>query len=472
MYIDILIIATYLVGTLLYGLYVGKNVKDINDYSLGGRTFSTPVIAATIFATYASSSGFYINLYKGYEDGLYKIIASFGQTIGLFFTAYLIAPRMKEFFGKISAAEMLGSIYGKNIQIIASIPMLFVSSGFLAIQIKVLSGLISHFTVIDNNHAIYATASIIILYSALGGIKAVTLTDFIQFATFGIAVPLIFVVVLKSLDLNSSYVNKELIYQHITHFNPNKFEYYLVLFFYYTTLSLDGPMAQRMLMARDTKQIRDSIIIASKFLITLTALSCGIGIMLKVDAPCLTKEQILPYLLDNYTSTGTRGLFIIGIMALAMSTADSFLNSGSVSFSHDFCTPLGLINEKNELLISKIFTIICGFFGVILAFNFEDVLDLIMLIFSFYLPIVTTPLMLAIFGFRSTEKSVLVGIIFGTITVISWDSLMNSLEIQNPISNFLPGVLAHIFGLFGTHYLFREKGGWGQGPGKGMFNSQ
>ena len=67
--IDVAIVVIFLVVTLGVGLYHGRNVKDIRDYALGGRNFSTATLAATIIATWISGSWFMITMTKAYQDG-------------------------------------------------------------------------------------------------------------------------------------------------------------------------------------------------------------------------------------------------------------------------------------------------------------------------------------------------------------------------------------------------------------------
>ncbi|XWN35625.1 MAG: hypothetical protein ROO73_02515 [Roseivirga sp.] len=75
---------------------------------------------------------------------------------------------------------------------------------------------------------------------------------------------------------------------------------------------------------------------------------------------------------------------------------------------------------------------------------------------SFYRPIASVPLLLAIFGFRSTTRAVLIGMAAGAVTVIVWDQLLA----HTGIDSFIPGMLANLVGLMGTHYLLGEEGGW------------
>jgi|GEM_PF-5711476 len=71
------------------------------------------------------------------------------------------------------------------------------------------------------------------------------------------------------------------------------------------------------------------------------------------------------------------------------------------------------------------------------------------------MPLVSVPFTLVIFGFRSSTKAVLIGMTAGFTTVVSW--YMASLTFIDPI---VPGMIANLVFLLGSHYLFKQQGGW------------
>jgi signal transduction histidine kinase len=206
-------------------------------------------------------------------------------------------------------------------------------------------------------------------------------------------------------------------------------------------------------MGRNTQQVK-KVFIGSAFLIMIILfLVQWIPFLIFSITPDLDSNNLVSYIIDNYSYTGFKGVLIAGIAALAMSTADSILNSSAVLFAHDFCCPLKL-KPKNELLASKLFSIILGVIGVVLALYTKDILQIILDTSSFYMPIVTIPMMLTILGFRTTTRAVLIGMTAGFITIIIW----NLLEIKiDPIAF---AMLINLAFLLGSHYFLKENGGW------------
>ncbi len=118
---DIAVIAAFLLLNLIFGLASGQGIKNIREYAIGNRNFSTATIVATIVATWIFGSVVSLNLIETYNNGLYFIILGIADGISFFVIAYFYAPRMKEFLGKLSVAEAMGSIYGKEVRVIITL---------------------------------------------------------------------------------------------------------------------------------------------------------------------------------------------------------------------------------------------------------------------------------------------------------------------------------------------------------------
>ena len=180
--------------------------------------------------------------------------------------------------------------------------------------------------------------------------------------------------------------------------------------------------------------------------------------MLLAKDPSLEPNKLFAYIIDNYTYIGFKGFVAAGVLAMVMSTADSYINAAAVTFSYDIKKSFGIDwSERNNLRFSYLCSILIGAVAFVLAFYMKGLLSLFLLVSSFYLPIVSTPFLLAVFGFRSSSKSVLIGIGAGFVTVLIWRIfIMDILDIDSVI----PGMIANLIFLLGTHYLFKQKGGW------------
>jgi len=136
--LDISIVIVFLVVTLALGIINSKKIKTIQDYALGGRNFSTGALVATIVATTASASGFFTDLNSTYTDGLFYIIPGLCFSVSLLITAYIFIPRMGEFLGSNSVAEVMGKYMVRKQELLRLLQELLLLWGRLQYNLKLL----------------------------------------------------------------------------------------------------------------------------------------------------------------------------------------------------------------------------------------------------------------------------------------------------------------------------------------------
>ena len=198
---DIIIFVVFFAINLIVGALARGKKQSFRDFAVGNKDFSTATLVATIVATWISGSYFFNYITESYKNGLYFIwIALIGDPLCLLLIGWYFAPRMGEFLGKLSIAEAMGSLYGKEVRIITAISGFIGSCGMIALQLKV-SGIVFEYCFgINGQYSIIISCIIITFYSALGGIKSVTFTDIIQFITFSIIIPIVIYYILKNIE--------------------------------------------------------------------------------------------------------------------------------------------------------------------------------------------------------------------------------------------------------------------------------
>ena len=456
--IDIAIFIGFLLINLIVGLSYGRGVKTIKDYALGGRNFSTAALVSTIVATSISGSGFFTVLSNTYSDGLYYLIPNLTMAVSLVLTAYFLVPRMGEFLGSTSVAEAMGEIYGKEVRLITAIFGILWTIGGIAVQFKVFGNVFNYFLGIDPTYSVFIASAIVILYSSFGGIRAVTYTDIVQFATFGFAIPLVGIMIWNHVyDLNlpfsATLQTPQFNYKEIFNFSNPKFWEMIPLFLYFTIPTTDPTCFQRIAMGSNLNQVKKAWIIAAVLIVLIKLVTGWIPFLVKVTNPNLPVGQIINYVTDTYAFTGLKGLVIIGIAAMAMSTADSRINAAAVLFANDICKILNI--KINELILSKLFSLSIGIFAIYLALSKADLLSMIMTSASFYMSTITVPLLLTIFGFRSSKKTVLISVAAGFSIMI----ILNVFGMKTD-AIIVYAMLTNLLFFIGSHYLLGQPGGF------------
>lgn len=464
--LDIIIVAGFLTVNLIVGLLSGRGIKNIQQYSLGNRNFSTATIVATIAATWIGGSNFSITIAETHKQGIFFLLCSLAEAVSFGLIAYFYAPRMAEFLGKLSIAEAMHSIYKNNyvraiIAIFSTIPAL----GRIAMQFLVMQALLNLWLGIPGVYATAISSLIVIIYSSFGGIKAVTFTDLIQFFAFGVVTPMTAFLIWKSFSTNDLIVNTLMSdplfhYDLISDSEKQGISSTLYLSLFLMVPLLDPAIFQRISMAKNTLQVSKSFIIAIFFILICDALvHTVIGVLFRADTSVINlhADNVMQYVVDHYLGYGFKGIFIIGIMAMIMSTADSYINSSAVLLGYDLPKSLGIkFTEQSQLRLIRFSSLFIGLASLLVSLFAKNLLDLLLSVYSFYMPIVTLPFTLAIFGFRSTAKALLIGMIAGFITVVYFELFSDKYNIISGI----PGTLISFIFFTGSHYILGQKGGW------------
>jgi Na+/proline symporter/signal transduction histidine kinase len=457
--IDIAIVIAFLVVSLAIGLYKGSGVISIKDYALGGRNFSTATLTAAIVATWIGGDNFALSLSETYTQGIRFILASFAALGCFLITAHIYLPRMQEFLGDLSVAESMGKLYGSTARVITASAGIILLITLVSVQFKIASTVLGHLIGSSGSITTIGSAVVVILYSSFGGIRSVTYTDVIQFFTFGTIIPFIAWVVWSgisdtSIVLNTLNSNPLFDFGQLLDYKDPNFWGFLTLMTVYLMPDFEPTIFQRISMAQNIAQIRRALTYAAIAGTMIQLMISWISILILSRDSSLDANNLFAYILENYSFIGLKALFVIGVLTIVMSSADSELNTGSVMFSHDIASNLNFIKKDNELIVSRITTIVVGVAALLLALKFENLLELLMLGYSFYMPIVTIPLTLAVFGFRTTAGTGLAGMSAGFFVALGWIFLDTGVE------SLIPGLIANLVGMLSYHYLTGQPGGW------------
>ncbi len=459
--IDTFIFLTYIIINVGFGLYWGRNVKNIRDYALGGRNFSTGTLVATIMASWIGGDELFVDLQAVYTTGLHFIVACTGQVFELLIFAYLFIPRMGEFLGNLSMPESMGNLYGQRVRVIAAVTGSIVAAGFMAVQFKVFGDIFRQYLGIHNQYTIFIAGSIVVMYSAFGGMRSVAFTDVIQFFTFGVLVPVLSVVIwneyvsVSGFSFEHTTQSPLFNYREFTGFDNPKLWSLILLFMIFLNPGFHPSLYQKITMGKDIAQVKKAFTISAILLLLILMGVCWIGFLLFNINPNLPPDSLVHYMIGHYAHPGLKGFILVGIVAMCMSNADTNLNAASVILTHDFCGPLG-IKLRSELFLSKVISITLGCGAIFLATLEYDLLSLIFLALSFNVPVVSPPMILALFGFRSTEKAVLIGMGSGFVGMLLWAFFMDC----NIGKSIIPGMVANIVALMSSHYILKQPGGW------------
>ena len=224
---------------------------------------------------------------------------------------------------------------------------------------------------------------IVVIYTMLGGMFSVVLTDVFQFVLIAIGVILTSYYAFNYAGGRSGMVAAVREQFGEAGFNFLEAPKYGVLFLIWTTLYyISGwaswqPVAQRTLSMRNVAVAQRLFRISSLFMFFRACIPMLWGIAaLAVLGMIDDKQTALPEMLIRVLPGGLIGLAVIGFLAASMSTYDSYLLAFSAIFVQDVWTPMKRrqVSEKQRLLYTRVAIPVIAIFvyawGV--SFTFTD----------------------------------------------------------------------------------------------------
>jgi len=399
--IDWFIIAAYLFCMLGVGLYFYRRQAQgsQNDFFLGGRSIPFWAAGISLYASNASSISYIAVPAKAFETNWQYLMNNLIVVLGLVFVAVWIVPLLRR-LDLVSIFQYLETRFHPSIRVLSSVLFIvFQLGGRMTIILFLPSLAISTVTGIDVVFSILIMGGITIIYTVLGGMKAVIWTDVIQlFVMFGGTIFAIFSIILL-LDGGVSEFWQTAVLQDKMKLVDWRFDLteatiwgfaFLVLFDTILTFPKDQVLMQRVLSTSSAKEAGRSVWTFAAIVIPGSVMFYLIGTALYVFYqkfpermdPSLTIDATFPLFIAAELPIGVTGLIIAGIFAASMSTLSSILNSVATVATVDFYEKfVQSASEKSNVRFAEIITIIGGCIGVGLAimlslFEIHSLLDL------------------------------------------------------------------------------------------------
>lgn len=422
MTIDLLIICAYITLIVLVGIRISRSVKTMNDYAAGGKGYHAFFVFTTLSAVLIGG-GFTIGLAeKVYILGLVYVLAMWGFSFKEILVAKFLAPRMDNFKDALSAGDIMGRAYGKQAKILTGLASALVCCGVAGAQYVALGYVLNVMLGVDPLYGILFGCTVVMLYSSRGGMKSVVAIDTIHFCVLIIALPLVCILGLQKVGGFSAVMH---------HVPPDHLSFvgtlplltviglFLNMFFGETLLPT---YVQRLLIGKDAKETTKGTywggILSFPFflmigLIGLTALT------LKSD---LNPHIALPYVINEVMPIGLKGFAIAGLLAVLMSSIDSFINGASVGITHDVIKPLQKDKgqDNRELGWSRGITVLLGLLSAVFALSAKSALDVLIFSYNFWTPFILVPLVAAVLGCKVTAAAFWWGASAGILATTIW----------------------------------------------------
>jgi solute:Na+ symporter, SSS family len=422
------------------GFFFLKKNKTTEDYFVGGRQMNSLHIGLSVVATDVGG-GFSIGLGGlGFTMGISGSWLLFTGLIGAWLSGVLLIPRiyrLKEHRSLLTFPQFLSAIFDKRVALIAGLISAIGYLGFTSSQILAGAKLASStFSGLSIEMALLIMGIIAIGYTALGGLKAVIYTDTIQWIV--LMAGLIFVALpvsysaIGGIDAIRQTLGSEF-------YSLRNISWVQIINWMFTIIPIwfiGMTLYQRIYAAKDKKTAQRGWFIAGLFEYPIMAF---IGVILGMFARIailngmipdfsiqnIDAEMGLPILLKNILPVGLLGIVLSAYFSAIMSTADSCLMASSGNILTDV---LNKHDSKNGLIYSQLLTLVIGILALFLALKMENVLELMLLSYSFMVSGLIVPVFVSLFSKAPDAKAAFLSMLTGGATTL----LFNILGIRLP----------------------------------------
>lgn len=441
--IELTIVGIYLIGIMVVGILAGyRKNSSSEEFFLAGKSLRWPMIGAALFTANISTIHLVGLSASGFTEGIvvgnFEWMASFCLIIlGLIFVPFYVRTAIK------TLPEFLERRYSPACRMILAFIAIW-SALLVHIGVSLYAGatVFKYFFGIEPIYSIIVISIVTAIYTILGGLKAVVVTDTIQavlllggcilLTIFGIA-RLPEAGIHSFADLKAATQTNQLSMVHSlrdANGNLNGYSWLTVMIGYHVLgiwyWCTDQTIVQKTLGA---KSLRDGQL-GAIFAGFLKILPLFFMVFPGVIAYVLFKDQItdpdktLIIMIDNLLPPVLKGLFAAGLLAAVMSTVEAALNSTATVTAEDLCKNIWPnLKDRTLVIIGRITAIVVIVLAMIWSpycKRFENIFVVINKVPLMFAPAITTVFVLGVFWKRGTKQAALATFIVGMLIGLAY----------------------------------------------------
>ena len=443
---ELFVLILYFAAMLGIGIYFfvrSKSTSD-KDYFLGGKTMGPWVSAMS-----AQASDMSAWLLMGLPGsilafGLGQAWIGIGLAIGTALNWILVARRLRRFSeaagDAITLPQYLSNRFAtksKALQVTCAIVFLVCFTLYVASAFVAGTGVFTSLFDIKKDVAMLIFAAILIVYTFLGGYKAVCWTDFFQGMLMLAAVLAVPIIIVITKDLDYSLLNNTVVsadgtsYSFIKNlFSAPAAEIASGLAWGLGYFGMPHILVRFMAISKPSMVKKSAIVAIAWVVLALSAviLIAFFGRILVGEELLENGQQSLVFvrLSRLLFPAAISGILLSAIIAASMSTADSQLLVASSSFTSDIYKPLirKKASDKEVLWVGRgvvlVIAVIAFFIASSEGEGAQAIMNLVENAWAGFGSSFGSVIILSLFWRRFTYKGALAGVIAGAVTDVLW----------------------------------------------------
>ncbi len=416
--LDLIIIAGYLFGILLFSLWRSQPQTDSSvDYMLGGRKLTLPAFVATLVCNWyggilgVGEYSFRYGLSNWFVFGLPYYVAA------LLFALFLAKKARRTEF--ITIPDRLRQCYGSGV---AALGALVVAVWTLPIAYILILGVLGEsFFGWSKIAGIVIGTILVTIYAYIGGFRSLARADRWHFVFMYLGFAVMFIALVSQYG-GVDFLRAKLPATHFTWHGGNAMSFVAVWYVIALATLVEPSFYQSCYAAKDEKTARRGILvsIAFWFVFDFLTTSCGLYARALLD-PNIDPIASYPLLGQKVLPVGLLGIFVVSLLATVISTADSYLFISASTIGKDLIAARNSLDEAAANQFTRYFLLIAALITIMITAFFDSVVTVWHAFGSIGTPILLVPLVSTFIGRRlMSPRSCLISMIVSGVTATLW----------------------------------------------------
>lgn len=432
-------IIAYLVLTVIVGFWASRRVTTSSDYILAGRSLPLWLGATAMFATWFGSETVFGASSEFLQHGLYGVIEDpFGAALCLFIFGMFFARKLYN-LRLLTLGDFFKVRYGRSTELVASIFLAPPYLGYIAAQLVAMGLILNVVAGVGTSEGIFISAVVVTLYTFIGGMWAITVTDFIQTVII-IGGLIVLAVVLGAKAGGVAHVLSSVPPENFRFLPKPDLREVVAYIAAWSVLGLGSipsqDVFQRSMSSRSPGVAVRSCYIAGILYLSIAMLPLFICLCIKLLHPeeiTGDTQLVLPNMVVAHMSLPVQILFFGSLLSAIMSTTSSAILAPASILSENFIRPLTKhrFTDRQFLLLTRICVLIFSASATIMATMRSNIYELVGESSILSLVSLFAPLTLGLYWKRASSTGALLSMVLGITTWIifelyetTWPSLV------------------------------------------------
>ena len=357
-----------------------------------------------------------------YEGGLLAVIADpFGAALGLILVGLFIV-RIVRRLKLVTVIDFIEIRFGRYAALFSALAMASSSIGWAGALMVAFGYVLNSLTGLPLEWGIVIGGTIVLIYTSVGGMWAVVLTDFVQLTIIVVGLVVLLIVVITDMggwvSAWSAVPESKFRMLPLTNDVPSWLQYIRAWSIIGIANLASQSLLQRGLSASSERVAQNAFYIGGAGFLAIAIIPVMLGILASVSMPGIEDQQtIIPTLAKAHLHPVLMAVFVGALLAAIMSSADSALLSASSVISVNILSVIWPdADEHRKILWARISIPVAGIIAGVTALKVQAIYNLILDANAVLLAAVVVPFVLGIWWQAANRAGALAAMTAGVLT--------------------------------------------------------